>query len=63
VGGSFALAMDAFASWLIDGTGRVPTIDDGLAAQMIAEAAALSAAQNRVVPMAEMQDTLNGLSA
>jgi myo-inositol 2-dehydrogenase/D-chiro-inositol 1-dehydrogenase len=56
VGGSYALALDAFATRLLDGTGHVPTVDDGLAAQVIAEAATLSAMEKRVVAIGEIEE-------
>jgi myo-inositol 2-dehydrogenase/D-chiro-inositol 1-dehydrogenase len=58
VGESFPLAMDAFARLAIDGAGRVPSIDDALAAQIIAEAAVISAAEHRVVSIAEVERSL-----
>lgn len=55
VGGSFPHAIDAFARMVLDNDSRVPTINDGLAAQIIAEAAILSAAERRVVAITEIE--------
>jgi predicted dehydrogenase len=58
VGESFPRAMDAFAQFVIDGTGQVPTIDDAFEAQIIAEAAVVSAAERRVVSITEIKLSL-----
>ncbi len=58
MGESFPRAMDAFARLAIDGAGRVPSIDDALAARIIAEAAVISAAEHRVVSIAEVERSL-----
>lgn len=58
VGESFPRAMDAFAQFAIDGSGQVPTVDDALHAQIIAEAAVVSAAEGRVVSITEIRLSL-----
>jgi myo-inositol 2-dehydrogenase/D-chiro-inositol 1-dehydrogenase len=59
VGESFPRAMEAFAQ-LVDGKDvRVPTIADAFAAQVISEAAVISAAEGRVVSIAEVEASLN----
>jgi myo-inositol 2-dehydrogenase/D-chiro-inositol 1-dehydrogenase len=59
VGNSFFDAMDAFAQLATGGAGHVPTIHDALAAQIISEAAVISAAEHRVVSIAEVEQSLN----
>jgi len=46
---AFANAIDGFARYVLDGEGNVPTVDDGIAAQVISEAAATSAREARAV--------------
>lgn len=58
VGESFPRAIEAFAQ-LVDGKDvRVPTVADALAAQLIAEAAVVSAAEKRTVSVAEVAAAL-----
>ena len=53
---AFGAAIDAFARHVLDGDTDVPTLDDGVAAQVLAEAAALSARDRRPVEVASMLD-------
>jgi len=46
---AFANAIDGFARYVLEGDGNVPTVDDGIAAQLIAEAATTSAREARAV--------------
>lgn len=46
---AFGRAMDGFARYVLDGESDVPTVDDGIAAQRVAEAAAASARERRPV--------------
>ena len=55
IGGSYERAVDAFAGFLVGTAGHVPTIEDGLAAQYIAEAAVLSAQEGRSVRIDELE--------
>lgn len=55
---SYAAAFDAFIEMLDGGPDDVPTIEDGLMAQVIAEAATISGAESRIVPLKEILDTL-----
>ncbi|MDO9360246.1 MAG: Gfo/Idh/MocA family oxidoreductase [Polaromonas sp.] len=52
--GSYAAALDAFIDKLGGQDVEVPTIEDGLMAQVMAEAATLSAAQGRIVRIDEV---------
>jgi len=54
IGGSYYRVIEAFADFLAQRETRVPTIDDGLAAQSIAEAATLSAHEHRTVRIDEL---------
>lgn len=46
---AFAEAIDGFARLVLDGERDVPTVEDGIAAQVVAEAATLSARERRTV--------------
>jgi predicted dehydrogenase len=63
VGGSFPHVMEAFARMVLDRDTHAPGIDDGLAAQIVAEAAILSAGQRRVVPITEIEHSLGRTAA
>lgn len=54
IGGSYYRTIEAFADFLAQREVRVPTIDDGLAAQCVAEAAILSAREHRTVRIDEL---------
>jgi myo-inositol 2-dehydrogenase/D-chiro-inositol 1-dehydrogenase len=57
---AFALAIDGFARFVLDEDRSVPMIEDGLAAQVIAEAATRSASERRPVRIASIpMDLLN----
>ncbi len=59
---AFARAIDGFARFVLDGECDVPTLDDGIAAQAIAEAAALSAREGRTVQVAQvLRDVLRDM--
>lgn len=60
VGCSFLHAMDSFAQFATDGSGAVPGIGDALRAQIIAEAVVVSARENRVVAISEIEASLAG---
>ena len=51
---AFARAIDGFGRFILDGDSDVPTLADGIAAQAIAEAAALSAREGRMVEVAQV---------
>jgi myo-inositol 2-dehydrogenase/D-chiro-inositol 1-dehydrogenase len=57
---AFAHAIDGFARFVLDEDRGVPMIEDGLAAQVIAEAATKSASERRPVKIASIpMDSLN----
>lgn len=56
-GRTYAAAMAAFGRFLSDRSEPVPTLEDGLAAQVLAEAATMSARHSRVVRIAEVCST------
>jgi myo-inositol 2-dehydrogenase/D-chiro-inositol 1-dehydrogenase len=53
-GKTYYAAMVAFGRFLMDGSGPVPSLDDGIAAQVIAEAAILASQQRRTVSISEI---------
>jgi myo-inositol 2-dehydrogenase/D-chiro-inositol 1-dehydrogenase len=55
---AFAAAMDGFARCVLDGERDVPGVEDGVAAQVLAEAAARSAQQRKVVDVAALRREL-----
>ncbi len=55
---SYAAALDAFVAQLEGEDAQVPGIEDGLMAQVMAEAATLSAREGRIVPIRDVLDTL-----
>ncbi|MER1966282.1 Gfo/Idh/MocA family oxidoreductase [Castellaniella sp. GW247-6E4] len=54
IGGSYYRTIEAFADFLADAGASVPTIEDGFAAQCIAEAAVWSAREGRSVKIHEL---------
>jgi len=55
---AFAAAMDGFVRCVLDGERDVPGVDDGVAAQVLAEAAARSAQERRPVDVAALRREL-----
>lgn len=53
-GATYYAAMAAFGRFVTEGAGPVASLDDGIAAQVIAEAACLSAREGRIVAIAEI---------
>lgn len=56
---AFAGAIDGFAQMLLDQRKDVPSLQDGLEAQILAEAAELAARAGRTVKLSEIRKTLN----
>jgi myo-inositol 2-dehydrogenase/D-chiro-inositol 1-dehydrogenase len=55
---SYAAAFDAFVDSVIGKDTAIPTIEDGLMAQVMAEAATVSASECRIVPINEILGSL-----
>jgi myo-inositol 2-dehydrogenase / D-chiro-inositol 1-dehydrogenase len=55
---SYRAAIDAFGDFVVGADQSVPSLEDGLMAQIIAEAATVSAADRRIVTIAEIQESL-----